>query len=295
MGLQSRKLEKIMPKRVGLGKGLDALIPGGEEFSLEKEKDQVGIDKIKPNPHQPRKKFDPQELIELSNSIKEHGILQPLIVTSETGSGEYILIAGERRLEAARTAGLKKVPVIVREASELQRLELALIENVQREDLDPLEEAQAYAQLADEFNLSHEEIAGKVGRNRATITNRLRLLKLPGEVKKALTDGKISEGHARALLGLSSADAQLALLKTTINRDLNVRQVEELVRKINGQSTKKTPSSRINPEAQAMEQKLQSSLGTRVKMQAGKKSGSITIYYYSEEELEALLERLLNE
>ncbi|MFN2216675.1 MAG: ParB/RepB/Spo0J family partition protein [Anaerolineales bacterium] len=284
-----------MPKRVGLGKGLDALIPGGEEFSLEKEKDQVGIDKIKPNPHQPRKKFDPQELIELSNSIKEHGILQPLIVTSETGSGEYILIAGERRLEAARTAGLKKVPVIVREASELQRLELALIENVQREDLDPLEEAQAYAQLADEFNLSHEEIAGKVGRNRATITNRLRLLKLPGEVKKALTDGKISEGHARALLGLSSADAQLALLKTTINRDLNVRQVEELVRKINGQSTKKTPSSRINPEAQAMEQKLQSSLGTRVKMQAGKKSGSITIYYYSEEELEALLERLLNE
>ena len=284
-----------MPKRVGLGKGLDALIPGGEEFSLEKEKDQVGIDKIKPNPHQPRKKFDPQELIELSNSIKEHGILQPLIVTSETGSGEYILIAGERRLEAARTAGLKKVPVIVREASELQRLELALIENVQREDLDPLEEAQAYAQLADDFNLSHEEIAGKVGRNRATITNRLRLLKLPEEVKKALTDGKISEGHARALLGLSSADAQLALLKTTINRDLNVRQVEELVRKINGQSTKKTPSSRINPEAQAMEQKLQSSLGTRVKMQAGKKSGSITIYYYSEEELEALLERLLNE
>ena len=284
-----------MPKRVGLGKGLDALIPGGEEFSLEKEKDQVGIDKIKPNPHQPRKKFDPQELIELSNSIKEHGILQPLIVTSETGSGEYILIAGERRLEAARTAGLKKVPVIVREASELQRLELALIENVQREDLDPLEEAQAYAQLADEFNLSHEEIAGKVGRNRATITNRLRLLKLPEEVKKALTDGKISEGHARTLLGLSSADAQLALLKTTINRDLNVRQVEELVRKINGQSTKKTPSSRINPEAQAMEQKLQSSLGTRVKMQAGKKSGSITIYYYSEEELEALLERLLNE
>ena len=295
MGLQSRKLEKIMPKRVGLGKGLDALIPGGEEFSLEKEKDQVGIDKIKPNPHQPRKKFDSQELIELSNSIKEHGILQPLIVTSETGSGEYILIAGERRLEAARTAGLKKVPVIVREASELQRLELALIENVQREDLDPLEEAQAYAQLADEFNLSHEEIAGKVGRNRATITNRLRLLKLPEEVKKALTDGKISEGHARALLGLSSAEAQLALLKTTINRDLNVRQVEELVRKINGQSTKKTPSSRINPEAQAMEQKLQSSLGTRVKMQAGKKSGSITIYYYSEEELEALLERLLNE
>jgi ParB family transcriptional regulator, chromosome partitioning protein len=284
-----------MPKRVGLGKGLDALIPGGGEYSFENDSGQIDIEKIKPNPRQPRKNFDPQELSELSNSIREHGVLQPLIISVGSNAGEYILIAGERRLEAARLAGLKQVPVIIREASELQSLELALIENIQREDLDSLEEANAYEQLADEFNLSHEEIASKVGKNRATITNRLRLLKLPLEVKKALTDGKISEGHARALLGLTLPEAQVTVMKSIINRDLNVRQVEELVRKLSGQPVRKKTSSRINPEASALEQKLQSSLGTRVKMQPGKKGGSITIFYYSNEELDALLERLLNE
>jgi len=251
--------------------------------------------KINPNPRQPRKNFDPHELSELADSIREHGILQPLIVSSGSNPGEYILIAGERRLEAARLAGLKQVPVVIRQATDMQRLELALIENIQREDLDPLEEAHAYEQLADEFNLSHEEIAGQVGKNRATITNRLRLLKLPPEVKKALGDKKISEGHARALLGLSLPEAQLTVLKSIISRDLNVRQVEELVRKLSGQQLGKIPPARKNPEATALEQKLQSSLGTRVKMQSGKRGGSITIFYYSNEELDAILERLLNE
>jgi len=284
-----------MAKRVGLGKGLDALIPGGGEFSIDQEPGQVRIDKIRPNPRQPRKNFDPDELSELSNSIREYGILQPLIISPGNDSGEYFLIAGERRLEAARLAGLKQVPVVIREANEIQRLELALVENIQREDLDPLEEANAYAQLVDEFSLSHEEIAGRVGKNRVTISNRLRLLKLPDVVKKALTEGKISEGHARASLGLSSMEAQIALVKTIIKKDLNVRQVEELVRKLSGQQVKKGSSSRKNPEDTALEEKLRTSLGTRVKMQSGKKGGTITIFYYSNEELDALLERLLDE
>ena len=284
-----------MAKRVGLGKGLDALIPGGDEFSIDQEPGQIRIDKIRPNPRQPRKNFDPDELSELSNSIREYGILQPLIISPGNDSGEYFLIAGERRLEAARLAGLKQVPVIIREANEIQYLELALIENIQREDLDPLEEAEAYAQLANEFSLSHEEIAGKVGKNRVTISNRLRLLKLPDVIKKALIEGKISEGHARALLGLSSLEAQTTLLKTIINKDLNVRQVEKLVRKLSGQQVKKSSSSRKKPEDTALEEKLRSSLGTRVKMQSGKQGGTITIFYYSNEELDALLERLVDE
>ncbi|MFC2063752.1 ParB/RepB/Spo0J family partition protein [Chloroflexota bacterium] len=284
-----------MAKRVGLGKGLDALIPGSGDFNVDQEPGQISIDKIRPNPRQPRKNFNSEELSELSNSIKEHGILQPLIVSPEKENGEYHLIAGERRLEAARQAGLKQVPVVFREADDLLQLELALVENLQREDLDPLEEAEAYAQLSDEFNLSHEAIADRVGKNRATISNRLRLLKLPGVVKKALEEKEISEGHARALLGLPSSEAQKTLLRTIISKNLNVRQVEELVRKISGHSTKKGSSSIKDPEETALENKLRSSLGTRVKMHSGKQGGTITIFYYSNEELDALLDRLLDE
>ncbi|MFC2028733.1 ParB/RepB/Spo0J family partition protein [Chloroflexota bacterium] len=283
-----------MAKRVGLGKGLDALIPGGDDFYLDKGSRLVDIERINPNPSQPRRKMISIELEDLANSIAEHGILQPLIISPANDSGNFILIAGERRLEAARLAGLEQVPVVIREATDVQRLELALIENIQREDLNPLEEAQAFAQLSDEFSLSHEEIARRVGKNRTTITNRLRLLKLPDAVQGALVEGTITEGHARALLGLSNMEAQVTLLKTIIGRDLNVRQVEELVRKLTGQQKKKKPAARKDPHVSALEDKLQSNLGTKVRMHSGKRGGSVTIFYYSDEELDALLERLLD-
>lgn len=192
-----------MARRTGLGRGLDALIPGGEQ-AVPSGVMQVPVDKIRPNPRQPRTRFNPEELEELAASIREHGVIQPLILTQDQQLGDYLLIAGERRWLAARQAGLESVPALVREASDQQRLEVALIENVQRADLTPLEAAEAYRQLADEFNLSHEEISARVGKSRVAVTNTLRLLKLPQAVLQALSDNHITEGHARALLALST-------------------------------------------------------------------------------------------
>jgi ParB family chromosome partitioning protein len=183
-----------------LGRGLDALIPGGERPASGIE--QIPLDAVVSNPRQPRTRFDPEELAELAESIRVHGMLQPLIVTQDETPGRYTLIAGERRLLAARQAGLTHAPALVREASEQSRLEMALIENVQRADLAPLELAEAYRQLAEDFDLSHEQIAARVGKSRVAVTNTLRLLKLPESVRQALAEGRISEGHARALLAL---------------------------------------------------------------------------------------------
>src|SRR5665648_28824 len=196
-----------MVKRPGLGKGLDALIPGGSQtsqFNTSGTAQEFLIDQIVPNPHQPRKEMNLQELQELANSIREHGIIQPLILMQGSVENQYILIAGERRLRAAKLAGFNKVPAILRNATEQEQLELALIENVQRTDLSSLETAEAYRQLADDFNLSHEEIANRVGKARVTVTNTIRLLKLPELVRSALAKGNISEGHARALLTLNT-------------------------------------------------------------------------------------------
>jgi len=282
-----------MARKGGLGKGLDALIPGslpspGEGTSTF----DVPVEKIIPNPLQPRSVMQPEALEELAASIREHGILQPLLVTYDAANDAYILVAGERRLRAARLAGLELVPVLVRQATEQQRLELALIENVQRADLTPLETAEAYRQLADDFSLSHEEIAARVGKNRVTVTNTMRLLKLPIEVRQALADGRISEGHARALLGLPSDKAQVAALETILRHGLNVRQVEELVRKLLGERTKKAAPRPANPEILAIEQRLQEALGTRVAVRYGRKGGSVVIHYYSDEELNALIAAL---
>ncbi len=282
-----------MPPKSGLGRGLDALIPGSESAAAEKGVLLVSVDLVLPNPRQPRGEIRPEELQELTASVREHGVLQPLIVTIGEAPGQYILIAGERRLQAARLAGLASVPVIVRRATDQQRLELAIIENVQRSDLNPLEEAEAYRQLAEDFDLSHEEIAVKVGRNRVTVTNTLRLLKLPDSVKNALIEGRISEGHARALLALPSAEAQSAALKTVLGQELNVRQTEQLVRKLSGEKPAAKPKPAPPPDVAELEERLRSSLGTKVVLRTGRKGGTLTIHYYSDEELDALMGRLL--
>ncbi|HRQ32788.1 MAG TPA: ParB/RepB/Spo0J family partition protein, partial [Anaerolineales bacterium] len=251
---------------------------------------QVAIDSIQRNPRQPREKFDTTELENLAASIREHGVIQPLIVSPGRG-GTYTLIAGERRLQASRKAGLKTVPVVIRSATDQQLLELALIENVQRADLNPIEEAEAYQNLAKEFRMSHETIASRVGKSRVAVTNTMRLLDASVAVKQALVDGRISEGHARAMLSLS-AKAQEHLLKQILNLDLSVRSTEMLARKLSGQRPAVKKKSGRSPNVNDVEKKLQSSLGTKVALKHGKRGGTVTIYYYSDEELDSLLEKL---
>lgn len=276
-------------RRTGLGRGLDALIPGSEQSSSKKDNiSQIPIGSIRPNPSQPRMNFNPDAMQDLANSIKEHGILQPLIVTS-SDKETYTLVAGERRLEAAKLADLTEVPAIVRDVSEQERLELAVIENVQREDLNPIESAIAYNRLVEEFGLSHELISKKVGKSRVTVTNTIRLLSLAENVQKALIENSVSEGHARAILGLKTDAAQETALKTVLEKELNVRQTEELVRSLTGTKTTRKPSARKEQRLYHLEDRLRSSLGTKVRVNRSKKGGAIIIHYYSDEELDALL------
>jgi ParB family chromosome partitioning protein len=283
-----------MTRRSGLGRGLDALIPGGETPSSAGIS-QIPIDQVDANPRQPRSHFDADELDELAASIRQYGVIQPLVLAHSPQAGRYLLIAGERRLMAARQAGLLSVPAILREVSEQQHLELALIENIQRADLSPLEQAEAYRQLAEEFNLSHEEISERVGKSRSAITNTLRLLKLPASVQKALSEGLISEGHARSLLALASPASQGAALHSILKNNLNVRQTEELVRRLSGQKSPAQPRPEPPAEIQALEERLRSALGTRVSLNPRRKGGTITIHYYSDEELNTLLDALLGD
>jgi len=282
-----------MSHRSGLGRGLDALIPSGEASPLSGVT-YIPVAGIRRNPRQTRASFDAQELAELAASIREHGVIQPLIVTYSEQEGEYILIAGERRWMAARQAGLEVVPAIVREANDLQRLELALIENVQRADLNPLESAEAYRQLADDFGFTHDEIAVAVGKSRTAVTNTLRLLKLPPSVQQALIDGRISEGHARALLSLPSPQSQAAILQTILQRELNVRQTEALVQRLSGE---RPPVSHkeISPEVADLESRLRNTLGTKVSLNRRRKGGTLVIHFYSDEELDAIVEKILGE
>ncbi|MBM4426813.1 MAG: ParB/RepB/Spo0J family partition protein [Chloroflexi bacterium] len=288
-----------MAQRKGLGKGLDALIPGGKPTPQPTGGagytgggvQQVAVDAIKMNPRQPRIHFKQDELNELAASIREHGVIQPLIV-SPNGDGTFILIAGERRWHASQRAGLKTVPIITRQANNQELLEIALIENVQRADLNAMEEAEAYRQLAEDFSLSHEMIAKRVGKSRVAVTNTMRLLHLADAVKQALVDNRITEGHARALLMLSTQKAQTSALQTIMNLSLSVRQTEELVRKLTGTKPVKAKKPFRNADVADVEKRLQNSLGTKVALKHGKKGGTVTIYYYSDEELDALLKKM---
>jgi ParB family chromosome partitioning protein len=264
---------------------LEALIPVAEEPSGGLA--QVPVTTITPNPMQPRTTFDPDALSELAASVGEHGLIQPLIVTQQ-GPERYQLIAGERRLQAARKAGLVTVPVIIKEATPQEALELALVENIQRADLNPLEEASAYRQLVDEFGLTQEQVAGRVGKSRVAVTNTMRLLRLPSDVRQALADGAIREGHARALLALPSEEEQVLALKAVVNRALSVRQTEELVRRLlaEPQPKEKVP---VSPETQALEEDFRETLGTKVNLYRNRKGkGRLVVHFYSEEELQTI-------
>ena len=277
-------------KKHGLGRGLDALLP---VEASPADTMLVAVGKIRRNPRQPRTTIDPAELEDLAASIREHGVIQPLIVSRGTAPEEYILIAGERRLEASKLAGLERVPVLVRDASDQQRLELALIENLQREDLSPLETAEAYRHLHEDFGLSHEEVAQRVGKSRVSVSNTLRLLKLPERVRQALGSGQISEGHARAILALPTIQAQLAAVDTVLKRELSVRQTEELARRMTGKRAPKAAPPRLPPDLRALEKKFEESLGTRVTIKRGKRGGLVLLYYYSDEELDAIASQIL--
>jgi len=286
-------------KRSGLGKGLESLIPTGQVTPAGKSAGttgvmQVPVSQVSPNPRQPRTHFDSAELEELAVSIREHGVIQPLIVSKKDKGSGYILIAGERRLQASIHAGLKTVPVIVRQTTDQEKLLLALIENVQREDLNPLEEANAYQQLADEFGLSHEAISSHVGKSRVAVTNTLRLLKLPKVVQTALVEEQITEGHARALLMLETPVSQTAALHQVVARDLSVRQTEQYVRKLKGEKPAAKAKPAPLPDILALEERLRSALGTKVNLRHSKKGrGTLTLHFYSDEELNSLLDKLL--
>ncbi len=277
-------------ERVGaLGRGLAALIPqrDGEPGWVD-----IPIDRLKRNPYQPRQRMDDAALQQLAASITEHGVIQPVLVT-ETLDG-YQLIAGERRVRAAQLAGLDHVPAIVRQLTGPAQLEVAIVENVQREDLDPIEEAHAYRQLIDEFNLSQEDVATKVGRARSTIANTLRLLELEPAVQEAIHAGAITEGHARALGGLPGP-AQLQLVDAIVRRDLSVRQTEELARRLREGPAPRAAreTAPLGAELERVEEDLRHALGTKVSLARSRRGGRIVIEYYSDEELSRLYERLI--
>ena len=274
----------------GLGRGLGALIPprgGGHASAVE-----IPISRISPNPYQPRKRFDPADLASLRASIATHGVLQPILV-SETAVG-YQLVAGERRLRAAQAAGLDRIPAVIRQLVDRDQLELALVENLQRADLDPIETADAYRQLINRFGLTPDDVATRVGRARPTVANTLRLLELAPEIQSAVADGRLTEGHGRALGGLSP-ERQARVLDSVVSQELSVRQTEELVRRLRQprQSREKAKASvPSDPELERVEEDLRRALGTKVSLARSRRGGRIVIEYYSDEELGRLYERL---
>ena len=274
---------------LGLGRGLAALIPQRSPQSTGSI--EIPLDRIRANPRQPRLRLADDALLTLTASIREHGVIQPVLVT-ETLDG-YQLVAGERRVRAARAAGLERIPAVVRQLADREQLELALVENLQREDLDPVESARAYRQLIDEFGFSQEDLAARVGRARSTVANTLRLLDLNDTVQAAVGDGRITEGHARALGGLE-VEHQGKVLDTVVDQDLSVRQTEELVRRIRApRVARETPTKASDPDLERVEEDLRRALGTKVRLARSRRGGRIVIDYFSDEELGRLYERLM--
>ncbi len=273
-----------------LGRGLASLIPSRAVPTSTVT--EVPLARIAPNPHQPRHRWDDEGLADLAASIRVHGVLQPVLVT-ETLDG-YQLVAGERRVRAARLAGLERIPALIRQLADRDQLQVALVENVQRADLDPIDEALAYRQLIDEFGLTQERVAERVGKARATIANTLRLLELHEAVQAAIGDGRITEGHGRALGGLP-VDGQARVLATVVEQGLSVRQAEELVRRLREPRAAREPATRprLDAELERVEEDLRRQLGTKVSLSRSRKGGRIVIEYYSDEELERLYDRLI--
>ncbi len=279
-------------QKQALGKGLGALIPDLSVLN-DKERKALGIaeielDKIVPNEFQPRKTFQDDAMKELAASIKEHGVIQPIIV-HRIGTN-YGLIAGERRWRASRLAGLKTIPALVKEATKRELIEQALIENIQREDLNPLEAAEAYKRLQDEFKLTQEDLAKRVGKERSTVTNFLRILSLPKEVKHELAAGNLSMGHAKALLSMERVRDQLQAAQMIVKKGLSVREAEALAGKLKNPAKEKKP--KVSHELKSVEDKLRKSLGTKVSITATAKVGWIVIDYYSNEELDRIVEKI---
>ena len=300
-----------MAQQHGLGRGLASLIPPKKtpaapvdlsdthatsevvtlkNESIAGEMRDISLAEIVPNPHQPRVYFSEDKLEELAQSIREHGILQPLIVT-QNKNNQYELIAGERRFQAAKIAGITTVPVIIRAAVDQEKFELAIIENIQRHDLNPLEEARAYRKLMDEFGLSQEAVAKKMGKSRSAIANIVRILQLPLEIQKALSDNTITEGHARALLSVNNPEKQRALFEMILREGLSVREVEAKAREVSVHSYKRNVVS--SPHMKDKEDRLMEIFGTKVKIQQAGKGGKIVIEYYGDEDLDHLMHQLL--
>jgi ParB family transcriptional regulator, chromosome partitioning protein len=275
-----------MNKKLALGKGLGALIP--EELIKEEKQNQlmISINLIKSNEDQPRKMFDDEKIAELSQSIKEHGIIQPIIL-NRSGK-EYIIIAGERRWRAAKLLGLKKVPAVIMDLSEKNILEISLIENIQRQDLNPIEEAIAYKKLLTDFNLTQEELSQRIGKSRTAISNTIRLTNLCDAVKQYLIEEVISEGHGRVLLSIEDEKLQCEIAQKVIDENLSVRELENIIKNIN--SKKKEKTREINPYYKDITEKLQDYLGTKVNISNKNNKGKIEIEYYSNEDLERILE-----
>ncbi|MDP4091918.1 MAG: ParB/RepB/Spo0J family partition protein [Bacillota bacterium] len=271
----------------GLGKGLGALITSADMSSEESFVKEIKINEIEPNVNQPRKNFNNEKLAQLSESIKQHGVVQPIIVKREDDT--YRIIAGERRWRAARMAGLATVPVVVRDVTNKQLMELALIENIQREDLNPIEEAEAYEKLLKEFNMTQEELSNTVGKSRPAIANSLRLLNLSETIKNFLINEELSSGHARALLAIEDKKLQEKAVEEIISKSLNVRDTEKLIKKLLTKSKPKK-ADLLKEEYADIEEKLKNIFGTKVKLLSNNKRGKIMIEYYSNDELERILE-----
>lgn len=281
-------------KKGGLGKGLGALLA---DTDVTAGLTEVLTRTIAPNPHQPRARIDETALRELAESIRAHGLIQPLVVTRSGDSG-YTLIAGERRWRAAQLIGLESVPAVIKDAAPQTMLELALVENVQRADLNPLEEATAYRQLIDEFGLTQEQVSQRVGKSRVAVANTVRLLKLPESIQKRLADGSLSEGHARALLMLDDTAHMQRLVSQIVSGGLSVRQVEELVRRLNADkppAKKRRAADAVSANTRSLEDKMRRALGTKVNLYRSSKGGKVVIHFYSEDELDAIYRRIAQE
>lgn len=272
----------------GLGRGLGALIPRTTTGLRE-----VPVEAIKPNPWQPRTHFDAQELEELAQSIREHGVLQPVLV-SQQPDGSFQLITGERRWRAVQLAGMPTVPAMVKEATPQASLELALVENIQRRDLNPLEEAHAFRQLLDEHGLTQEQLGQRIGKSRVSITNTLRLLHLPDAVREALANGSIAEGHARAILMANDEAQRLRVLERVLADHLSVRETEALARRMNAAPTHQTAEAQADPDVERLEDAFRQALGTRVRLVRGRRGGRLVISFFSDEELQGLYEAIVN-